>query len=159
MTTEICYVTVLYIRSLIHVSVNQNQDVDRAAFFSGGSGGESISLPFPASLARGPLAPSLEPAMLHLSDHSFIVISPSDSKLNWEKFPIFFFCLHRVFVAVRGLSLGAVSGGYPSLRCAGFSLQWLLLLRSPGSRRVGFSSCSTLARQLLHTGSKARGLQ
>ena len=29
-----------------------------------------------------------------------------------------------------GLSLAAVSGGYSPLRCAGFSLQWLLLLRA-----------------------------
>ena len=38
------------------------------------------------------------------------------------------------------LSLVAVSGGYSSLRCAGL-LWWLLLLRSTGSRREGFSSC------------------
>ena len=35
------------------------------------------------------------------------------------------------------------SRGYSSLRCVGFSLQWLLLLRSIGSRHAGFSSCST----------------
>ena len=39
----------------------------------------------------------------------------------------FFFWLHWVFVAVRGLSLVAVSGGYSSLRCAGFSLSWLFV--------------------------------
>ena len=43
------------------------------------------------------------------------------------------------------LSLGATSGDYSSLRCAGFSLWWLLLVRSTGSRRVGFSSCGTWA--------------
>ena len=48
-----------------------------------------------------------------------------------------YFWLRWVFVAVRELSLVAVSGGYTSLRCAGFSLQWLLLLRSMGSRLVG----------------------
>ena len=31
--------------------------------------------------------------------------------------------------------------GYSSLWCTGFSLQWLLLLRSTGSRQAGFSSC------------------
>ena len=36
--------------------------------------------------------------------------------------------------------------GYSSLWCTGFSLQWLLLLRSKGSRRVGFSSCGTWAQ-------------
>ena len=45
-----------------------------------------------------------------------------------------------------GFSLVAASGGYSSLRCAGFSLQWLLLFQSTGSRHVGFSSCVTRAR-------------
>ena len=56
-----------------------------------------------------------------------------------------FFWLHWVFTAARGLSLVAASGGYSSLQCAGFSLWWLLLLRSTGSRHAGFSSCSTQA--------------
>ena len=50
-----------------------------------------------------------------------------------------------VFVAVCGLSLVAVGGGYSSLWHADFSLWWLLLLRSMGSRRAGFSSCGTRA--------------
>ena len=37
------------------------------------------------------------------------------------------------------LSLVAVSRGYPSLRCMGLSLGWLLLLQSTGSRWAGFS--------------------
>ena len=37
-------------------------------------------------------------------------------------------------------------GGYSSLWCAGFSLRWLLLLQSTGSRRAGFSSCGTRAQ-------------
>ena len=53
---------------------------------------------------------------------------------------------HWVFVVAHGLSLVVVSGGYSSLQCAGFSLQWLLLLRSMGSRRAGFSSCGTQAQ-------------
>ena len=40
-----------------------------------------------------------------------------------------------------GFSLAVASRGYSSLRCVGFSLRWLLLLRSTGSRRTGFSSC------------------
>ena len=47
------------------------------------------------------------------------------------------FWLHWVFVAACGLSLVAVSGGYSSLQCTGFSLRWPLLLRSTGSRRTG----------------------
>ena len=58
----------------------------------------------------------------------------------------FFFWLRRVFVFVHGLSLVVASGGYSSLRCKGFSLWWLLLLRSTGSRRMGFSSCGTRAQ-------------
>ena len=61
-----------------------------------------------------------------------------------EKFPslngvfnvlfVWVFLLRWVFVAACGLFLFAASGGYSSLRCVGFSLQWLLLLRSTGSR-------------------------
>ena len=54
-----------------------------------------------------------------------------------------YFWLHWVFVAMHGLSLVAASRDYSSLWCPGFSLQWLLLLQSTGSRRAGFSSCGT----------------
>ena len=56
-----------------------------------------------------------------------------------------FFWLCCVFVAVHGLSLVAASRSYSSLRCTGFSLWWLLLLRSMGSRHAGFSSCGIQA--------------
>ena len=52
-------------------------------------------------------------------------------------FILFYFWLCWVFIAARGLSLFAVSGGHSSLRCAGFSLRWLLLLWSMGSRVRG----------------------
>ena len=58
----------------------------------------------------------------------------------------FFFWLCWVFVAARGLSLVAVNRGYSLLPCVGFSLRWLLLLQSTGSRHVGFSSCGTQAQ-------------
>ena len=61
-----------------------------------------------------------------------------------------------VFVAVHGLSLVAVSGVYSSLWCVGFSLRWLLLLRSTGSRHAGSSSCGTWAQQLQLVGSRAQ---
>ena len=57
-----------------------------------------------------------------------------------------YFGLHWVFVAARGLSLVVASSGYSLLWSMGFSLQWLLLLRSTGSRHVGFSSCGTWAQ-------------
>ena len=50
-----------------------------------------------------------------------------------------------VFAAVRGLSLVAVSGGYSSLLCLGFSLWWVLLLLSTGSRYADFKSCNMQA--------------
>ena len=56
-----------------------------------------------------------------------------------------YFWLRWVFVAARRPSLVAVGSGYSLLRCAGFSLRWLLLLQSPGSRRMGFSSCGSWA--------------
>ena len=45
-----------------------------------------------------------------------------------------------VFLAMRAFP-AAARGGYSSLRCAGFSLQCLLLLQSTGSGWQGFSSC------------------
>ena len=57
-----------------------------------------------------------------------------------------YFWLHWIFVAARGLSLVAVSGGYCSLWCTGFSLRWLLLLRSTGFWHAGFSSCGWWAQ-------------
>ena len=67
-----------------------------------------------------------------------------------------YFWLRWVFVAARGLSLVAVSRGYSSLRCVGFSLGWLLLLRSVGSRRTGFSSYAHGLQWLWHTGSRVQ---
>ena len=70
---------------------------------------------------------------------------------------LFIYWLCWVFAAARGFSLVAASGGYSSLLCAGFSLRWLLLLRSTGSRQAGFSSCGSraLARRLSSCGLRA----
>ena len=67
-------------------------------------------------------------------------------------FKFIYFWLCWVFVAVSGISLVAVSGGYSSLRFAGFSLQWLLLLQSTGSRHMGFSSCGAWASEVVACG-------
>ena len=74
--------------------------------------------------------------------------------LNKFIYLFIYFCLLWVFIAARGLSLVVASGDYSSLRCAGFSLQWLLLLRSTGARRTGCSSCGswTLERRLSSCG-------
>ena len=70
---------------------------------------------------------------------------------------LFNFWLHWVFAAARGLSLVAVSGGHSSLRGTGFSLWWLLLLRSTGSRHAGFNSCGTRASVVVHRGLQSAG--
>ena len=57
-----------------------------------------------------------------------------ESTLKKIFFNLIYFWVRWVFIAAGGLSLVAASRG-----CS--SLQWLLLLRSTGSRHVGFSSC------------------
>ena len=64
----------------------------------------------------------------------------------FDLFDLFYFWLRWVFVAARRLSLASASWGYSSLWYAGFSLQWLLLLQSTGSRHAGFSSCGMRAQ-------------
>ena len=68
-----------------------------------------------------------------------------------------FFWLLWIFVAVHRLPLVAASGGYSSLRCAGFSLWWLLLLWSMGCKYEVFSSCGSraLERRLSICGARA----
>ena len=96
---------------------------------------------------------------------SLAVKAPSPNHWTARKFPecafYLFVCLFLAalglrccaFIAVRRLSLVVESGGCSSFRCAGFSVQWLLLLRSTGSRHAGFSSCGTWASVVV-----ARGL-
>ena len=62
------------------------------------------------------------------------------------KFILFLFGCIGFSLPRAGFSLVAASGGYSSLWCAGFSLRWLLLLWSTGSRCVGFSSCGSWAQ-------------
>ena len=80
---------------------------------------------------------------------------------SWQFFKINLFILF-IFRCIGslllcGLSLIAASGGYSSLRWAGFSLRWLLLLQSTGSRHAGFSSCGSqaLERRLSSCGTRA----
>ena len=74
------------------------------------------------------------------------------SHFFFKKFLFIYFWLRWIFVAARGLSLLVARGGYSSMRCTGFSWQWLLLLQSTGSRCTGSSSCGTRAQQLWGTG-------
>ena len=65
---------------------------------------------------------------------------------------IYLFLALLRFVAALELSLVVASGDFSSLRCMGFSLQWLLLLQSMGSRCTSFSSRSTRVQYLWHMG-------
>ena len=74
----------------------------------------------------------------------------------------FYFINLFMFLAALGLhccmqALVAASRGYSGLRCAGFSLWWLLLLWIMGSRRAGFSSCGTWASVIVACGLSSRG--
>ena len=51
-------------------------------------------------------------------------------------FILFFGCVGSLLLRT-GFSLVVASGGYPLLQCTGFSLRWLLLLQSTGSRVHG----------------------
>ena len=69
---------------------------------------------------------------------------PHRAFIHWFYFYLFIYLwLRWVFVAAHRLSLVAASRGYSSLQCMGFSLWWLFLLWSTGSRSMGFSSCGT----------------
>ena len=56
--------------------------------------------------------------------------SASLTAIFW--FFVLFCFIHLSIFGCVGLSLVAVSGGYSSLRCAGFSLRWLLFLAEHG---------------------------
>ena len=71
---------------------------------------------------------------------------------NSQKFNIYLFLALLGLHCLVGFSLIVASRGCSLLRCAGFSLWWLLLLRSTGSRQRasvvaahGLSSCSSQA--------------
>ena len=64
----------------------------------------------------------------------------------------FFFLIYLLYIFIFGC-IGS------SLLRAGFSLRWLLLLRSTGSRHAGFSSCGLWAQQLWLAGSRAQAQQ
>ena len=89
----------------------------------------------------------------------WLPISSSLTFFNKFIYSFIQFWLCWVFIAAPRLSLVVVSGGYSSLQRKGFSLWWLLLLQSMGSRHVGFSSCGMQAQQLQLTGSRAQAQQ
>ena len=87
----------------------------------------------------------MKPSLPIFSFQSSSVILFFFELINQVIYLFIYFWLHWVFVAAHRLSLVVASGGYSSLQCAGFSLRWLLLLRSMGFRRTGFCNCGTWA--------------
>ena len=77
-----------------------------------------------------------------------VTLREMDNLLLFFFFLIYFFIFGCVGSSLlcAGFSLVAASGGYSSLRCTGFSMWWLLLLQSTGSRHAGFSSCGSRAQ-------------
>ena len=85
----------------------------------------------PTQVSSAHLCPSSFPKKGLFPSHSQTVGTASFPLTFFLKINLFilfiYFWLRWVFVAACGLSLVAESGGYSSLRCAGFSLQWLLV--------------------------------
>ena len=100
--------------------------------------------------------PGLEPVSPALAGRFSTTAPPGKPPPLFYFYFYFYFWLCWDFVATCRLSLVAVSGGYSLLRCSGFSLWWLLLLQSTGSRRMGFSSCGTWAQYLWLMGSRVQ---
>ena len=87
-----------------------------------------------------------------------ISISTTVEKLK-DSYLFFFFLVALGLRCCAWAFSSCGEGVYSSLWCAGFSLQWLLLLWSTGSRHTGFSSCGMQAQQLWLTGSRAQAQQ
>ena len=70
---------------------------------------------------------------------------------------IIFGCTGSLSLCSDLLYLVVASWGHSVLRCVGFSLSWLLLLQSMGSRHMGFSRCGSwaLEHQLSSYGARA----
>ena len=86
------------------------------------------------------------------------LIGQKSRKQAYYSFLFFFFWLHWVFIPAHRLSQVAMNRICSLLRWAGFSLWWLLLLPSTGSRHTGFSVCSTEPHQLWSVGPRVCGL-
>ena len=67
------------------------------------------------------------------------------NEINFNYIYIFLILFIYLFLAVFGLHC-CMRAFSSCCERAGFSLQWLLLLRSTGSRCAGFSSCGTWAQ-------------
>ena len=78
-------------------------------------------------------------------------------------FNFIYLWLHWVFVAARGLSLVAASGGYSSLWCTGFLLRWLLVaehgLQARRLQQLQHASSAVAVRGLGSCGARAQLLR
>ena len=94
-------------------------------------------------------------------DVSVVLLILKGQFLLWNLIHYYFFFRLKfsLFLVVQGLC--CCSWASSSCGCKlgllfvvahGFSLQWLFLLRSTGSRRIGSSNCSTKAQQLWRVG-------
>ena len=92
------------------------------------------------------------------SSRELQVDAPCFQRLFVFLFVLFIFGCFGSSLLGAGFSLVVASSGYSLLWCTGFSLQRLLLSRSTGSRRVGFSSCGSRAieRRLSSCGARAQ---
>ena len=73
------------------------------------------------------------------SNCDLFMIFLKDNLFDFFNINLFIFGCVGSLLLCTGFSLVAASEGY-------FSLQWLLLVRSTGSRHTGFSSCGTWAQ-------------
>ena len=91
--------------------------------------------------------PGLEPVSPALAGRFSTTAPPGKPCLIFNScLDIIIWTFHHFFPLRAGFSLVAASGGCSSLRYAGFSLRWPLLLQSTGSRRAGFNSCGAWAQ-------------
>ena len=117
-------------------------------------------LNFPSRFLQPGICSCFYKLTYHLVVQDFFISKPSCHFFFFFLINLYiYFWLCWVFIAVHGLSLVEVSRGYSSLWCTGFSLWWLLLLWSTGSKHAGFSNCGTWAQQLWLAGSRAQAQQ
>ena len=83
-------------------------------------------------------------------------------KVRFHDFLMLFFFIKNIYLFIAAMGLHCCTqafsscseGGSSSLGCAGFSLQWVLLLWSTGSRAAGFTVYGAWVQQLQPEGSK-----
>ena len=124
----------------------------------------SFSYSFPLWFVTGygiqfPVLYSRTLLFIHSIYNSLHLLTPNSQSIPFNPSPLattslfffFNFYLFYLFLAALGLRCctqafsSCSKRGYSLLRCAGLSLQWLLLLQSMGSRCAGFSSCGSRA--------------